>query len=97
MTDIYLKVHEGTGRLTGEHLCRSCRYGFIRTDSAGETFTCTHYDLESSARIRGKVTACNRYMNAALPSLGQMETVAWELKTDKSGKVAGFQPPKKEA
>lgn len=91
MPDITLKIHQGTGRLTGESMCRSCDHGSRWTDSQGEHVEC---QFNSHRRIRGKVLDCNDYYSATLPSMSDMKELAWVLRPG-SGRAAGFQPPQK--
>lgn len=91
MPDIYLKIHRGTGKLTGQSLCLSCENGRTWTDQRGETTICTMMKIP----LRGKVTDCSDYYSSALPSLRDMKETAWTLRTEKGGKAIGFAPPKK--
>ncbi len=84
-----LKIHGGTGRLTGESLCRSCSYAIIMTDYRGEHVRCGML----RDRVCGRVTECSSYENKSLPSLARMQEVAWTLRTEKNGKGIGFKPP----
>ena len=88
----YLKIHQGTGRLTGESLCNSCSHAMIVTDARGQTVRCIRNSFLSFSP-RGKVTDCTTYYNANLPSLAALGEIAWELKTEGSGSKMGFKPP----
>ena len=46
-------------------------------------------------RVTWKVTFCNDYEDKRLPSLWQMEKVAWRFSIDQKKKTAGFVDPKK--
>lgn len=85
-----LKIHEGTGRLTGQPLCFSCTH-FVRR---GDDMRCAMWG--DQIRITKPIYNCNKYYNASLPTLHDMKEVAWELKT-KGGRVIGFHPPKERA
>lgn len=87
-----LKIHQGTGRLTGDSLCRSCENGMRVTDARGERIFCDN--LPRGFLPRGHVTECSAYYNATLPSLSAMKETAWTLRTEKGGKAIGFAPPK---
>lgn len=90
---IELKIHQGTGRLTGTSLCRSCCESHVMRDRGGERVLCTANRQEF--RVAEPVTECSAYRNKSLPSLYDMREIAWELKTNKQGKTMGFSPPKK--
>lgn len=91
---IMFKIHEGTSRLAEGNLCNSCRYSSIRVDNAGEHVRCSGSGGFMPEFPKGKVVSCNSYYNRTLPSLASFEEIAWELKTDKGGRVMGFNPPK---
>jgi hypothetical protein len=87
----FLKIHQGTGKLTGQSLCRSCENGVIRKGVRGEE------DIQCDVfgkPIVQNITDCSSYYNKALPSLRSFEQLAWTLLTDKKNKV-GFKPPNK--
>lgn len=84
-----IKIHQGTGQLTGESLCLSCSRGYVRHDSRGETRYCRYFEQY----LRADVQKCSEYYNSALPSLNDMHQIAWTLLTDKAKKI-GFKPPK---
>ena len=84
---MYLKIHQGTGKLSGEHLCRQCSYSKIVNDS-----TICGYSGFHPLRISKPVLSCNRFYSSSLPSLASFEELAWTLKTD-GGRKVGFVPP----
>lgn len=85
---IYLKIREGTGKLTGESLCKSCENSVIIED----TVLCQA--VHPNIQINKNIFSCNAYGNKSLPRLKQMEAIAWELRTS-AGRKIGFHPPKK--
>jgi hypothetical protein len=86
-----LKIHQGTGRLTGAPLCNSCSFSRI----INERVLCNQGWGQNPLEIEEPVRSCNRYYNATLPALSSMEEIAWELKTEGSGHKLGFVPPEK--
>lgn len=95
MSDIAFKIHEGTGRLTGESLCKSCSAATCWTDHSGEHTACSTLPF-GVPQPKGKVWTCSRYYNRNLPSLNDLYQTAWTLRTEKNGKMIGFRPPKSE-
>lgn len=95
MSDIYLKIHEGTGRLSGVSLCKSCAQSVVWEDARGEHTVCTEYGM-TNRPIQGKVMRCSHYYNKALPTREDFQASAWTLRTDKWGKNIGFAPPPKD-
>lgn len=90
---IELKIHQGTGRLTGTSLCRTCAHGMHWQDRGGEHSRCSM--LGKDQQPRGEVRECSEYYSEALPALRDLREIAWELKTDKQGRGVGFTPPKR--
>lgn len=83
-----IKIHQGTGRLTGQPLCRSCANALIIEDNI-------HCQAVHPAFwVKKPVFNCTGYHNKSLPSIRSMEFIAWELKTD-GGRKMGFTPPSK--
>jgi hypothetical protein len=93
MDGISLKIHQGTGKLTGKSLCLSCSHAHSYTDSRGDHSICT---AARNYVVRGKVNECNLYTDAALPSLWDLRNIAWTLDTDKNTNKVGFSPPKRD-
>lgn len=92
-SEVTLKIHHGTGRLTGVSLCRSCYHSLVRVDKQGEQIYCQQLGHPGN-QLRSDVLDCNKYYSSALPSLHDMQQVAWTLRTDKAGKAIGFKAPK---
>jgi hypothetical protein len=93
MSDITLKIHQGTGRLTDPSLCRTCSNGMVRRGVRGEEqIQCDMF----SGPITQNITECSSYYNKSLPTVRSMEQLAWTLRLDKNRK-AGFVPPDKDS
>lgn len=96
MSDITIKIHQGTGHLTGESLCKSCSFATCLEDRRGEHVYCNQVPF-GNLQIKGKVLTCNRYYNRNLPTLNDLYQTAWTLRTEKNGKMIGFKPPESSA
>lgn len=92
-SDITLKIHQGTGRLTGVNLCRSCSNAMVREDQQGEQIFCQAVGI-AGAMVRSNVRTCSMYNNKALPSMYDLRQIAWTLRTENDGRKIGFTPPK---
>jgi hypothetical protein len=93
MSDVTIKIHQGTGRLTGLNLCRTCTNGMTRRGTRGEEqIFCDVYQ----ERMNQNITECSNYYNKSLPTVRSMEQLAWTLRLDKNRK-AGFVPPDKDS
>lgn len=78
-------------------LCASCAEGQIVEFANGATETyCHELGVHQPFRILRPVSRCSHFLHMASPTKYEMEKIAWELKTDRGGKVLGFAPPKKE-
>lgn len=86
-----LKIQKGTR--SGKRLCDSCAYGHIVRGEAEseEIIRCTYAD----AQIPIKVVECNTYQDKTVPSLGDMKSIAWMVRTDQTGHKIGFVSPEK--
>jgi len=89
-----IKVRNGTARHDGESLCKSCRHATIirgeRIDE--EIIRCGELSGNASA-IRFKVVECSSHQSKAESTLNMMREIAWEVRTDKTGKKIGFMSP----
>lgn len=87
-------VHNGTPVHNGPSLCRSCRFATVvsgtRLDE--EMVVCSNLSRPNDL-IRFKVVQCSAYNDKSKPSLDAMQTIAWALCTDKSGRKIGFLSP----
>lgn len=87
MSDIVFKIHRGTAK-GGGTLCRTCTNAHVVRGVNNEEFIrCTHGE---AIGIRFEVAECNRYYSAALPTLYEMEEIAWRLVTKTGGRSFGF-------
>lgn len=89
------KVRHGTPVHDGPSLCRSCRSATIVSGTSlnDELVICGELSRPYD-RIRFKVTDCSGYDNKATPTIGMMQQIAWELRTDRSGQRIGFMGPR---
>lgn len=90
---ISIKVINGTRPGDGKSLCTSCRYGkFAKGESESEV----HFDCDgfTEAPKFKKITECNQYVNKSLPSMRDMQDLAWILVTDRNRQKIGFQQAK---
>ena len=90
---IYVKIREGTGKLTGTSLCRSCSFALIRETIKGETANCC--TSWQPIPIYENIINCSKYNNSALPTLTALEETAWTVKTSSDGRTIGFKSPEK--
>ena len=92
--DITLKIHQGTGRLTGVNLCRSCAYALMREDRQGTQVFCGIQGSAGAAHlVRSDIIECSGYSNKTMTPIHVMEQTAWTLRTEKNGRSIGFAPP----
>ena len=95
--DITLKIHQGTGKLTGVSLCKSCSHSLIREDRQGTQMFCgIHGSFGKSHEVRSDVRECSGYYNKTMPHIHMLEQTAWTLRTEKNGRSIGFAPPDKD-
>ncbi len=86
-----LKVRDGTPPFDGAHLCGSCRWDHHRQSRRGEhTYYCRLLERPTTSQV----TFCNKYENAAAPTVRDMEKVAWILGTKSKGSPIGFHTAK---
>lgn len=72
-------------------LCMTCDYGkVVAYDNGG---TEIHCGLYRSIRVERPVVSCTGYYGKDAVSKGDMEKIAWILRTDRSGQALGFAPP----
>src|SRR5262245_19375543 len=85
-----VKVRDGTVNHGDTSLCASCRHAIVtRGVRLGEEFVrCgVRWQLRT---IPFRVTSCSEYQDRALPTLDDMEEIAWTLRSTPSGKKVGF-------
>lgn len=79
------------------HLCRRCRLGRVAENESGRiSSTCSYGDSSRSKSIDFVVTQCSQFDNKSVPSVWDMEQLAWIITTNSTGKATGFKPPKKD-
>ena len=73
-------------------LCATCGNGLvIKGPGSRMVVRCNRgFRIET---IGFPVVECNRYRREGEMSLGELEEIAWMVRTDKGGKVTGFTPP----
>lgn len=87
------KIIGGTSR-GDEHLCTKCRhYTRVRHDNNVLIQTC-EVNYQNVFTIRNRVVECNRFDPKDLPSLRDMDRIAWILRTSNSGQAVGFMTPR---
>jgi hypothetical protein len=88
------KVHHGTPTTSRPSLCHTCRLAtVIRGQSLDQEIIQCAALSQPNRRVTFHVSDCNRYDDRAQPSLNAMSSIAWELRTDISGKRIGFMSP----
>jgi len=88
------KVHGGTSQ-HGEHLCATCKYCHHWVEGGHRQYRCTQF-FEGDPRIRHRVTACSMHKDSRLPDRSDFEEIAWTIRTSHSGKLIGFERPKRD-
>lgn len=81
------KVRRGEGL----GICVSCRNGMVMEDDRGDRLTWCN-NLMRPLLVQRPVVQCTDYEERTRESEHEMRKIAWELKTDKRGKL-GFAPP----
>jgi hypothetical protein len=79
----------------GDTLCARCHDGYVAERANGLRVAICHVTA-SPVRMPLDVVRCTDFTPRDTPTRWEMEKVAWTLNTDKSGKVIGFRPPKKD-
>lgn len=89
-TSILLKIEKGTVTDSGSSMCATCLRGTVikGTSASHEVTFCNMIER----RITFHVNQCGSYRDSRLPSLSDMEDVAWILRTSRSRKI-GFESP----
>jgi hypothetical protein len=89
-----LKIHGGTAPGSTDSLCHSCRHATIVRGARMSEEVIQCYKLNEDTRITFAVKSCTKYSDAAMPSLGDMEDIAWILRTDVKRHQVGFVRPR---
>ena len=86
-----IKVYGGTRSEPAASLCESCRFSrIIRGRSLEEEIVICEAGAVDSMRIAFKVTSCTNYLDARLPTMGELFEKAWVLKPATRRRAAGF-------
>ena len=92
---IVLKVEDGT-TMSGDSPCKTCRYG-VKIRGVGNQLIrgCSNYAIASDGMkiLPFEVAECNQYINKCVPTLAEMEELAWIVKTDAKKNGIGFMSP----
>lgn len=86
-----INIQGGTVKNGRSSLCQSCRHATIVQGLAlqHQIIECGRL-TSGSARITFPVTSCTGFADRRLPSLREMEEIAWILRTDAQRKQVGF-------
>lgn len=87
---IKVKIN-GHATRSGKPLCPSCSHAFIRKGAAnGQEVTLCRVLYEEAIQITYPIVECSEYREAGLPSLSEMNKIAWFITSDKRPGQAGF-------
>ncbi len=86
-----IKIRGGTVQHGETSLCVTCRYATViqGTSLRDERIDCGRL-YGDKGRITFPVTSCTGYSDSRLPSIREMEEIAWILRTDAKRKTIGF-------
>jgi len=86
-----IKVRGGTVASGEPPLCATCRYATVikRRSLREEIVECSQL-ADGHGRITFPVTHCTKYLHRNHPSLYEMVSIAWVLRTDASRRHIGF-------
>lgn len=93
MSEIALRIINGTPSSSDPRLCDSCGDGIVMKNDAdgSERIFCRDQRRE----VHLKVTKCSAYEDKSRPSLWDMRRTAWILQTDSRRQAIGFVTPRK--
>lgn len=88
---MYVKVHGGTASGSEPSLCYTCRFATVikGTNQRHEIVECARLS-DGQRRIAFRVTSCSAYADRRLPSLHDMQDLAWVLRSDPKRNQVGF-------
>ena len=69
-------------------LCRSCRWGTVFTRQNNKTSV---HCNEMGKAVPPDIRTCSEYEDKSQPSRHELEKIAWQVRTDRSGKIIGFE------
>lgn len=84
------------GTESGEtSLCHTCRKSHIfrNQSSASENVIC-NANMSQPFEVKNRIVQCSLYSDSRRPTVWDMEQLAWQIRTDKSGKTIGFKSPR---
>jgi hypothetical protein len=88
---MHIKVRGGTVQHGEQSLCYSCKHAtVVRGRSLQEEIVECAQIATARGQIRFPVTECSEYLHRNQPSIREMESIAWILRTDASRKRIGF-------
>ena len=85
-----LKIRGGTVNHGDPSLCSTCRFATIVKGQRLRDDIVECRRLSDRARITFPVTSCSEYSDQRIPSLGDMEDIAWVLRSDPHRNQIGF-------
>jgi hypothetical protein len=81
---------------SGEAICPRCKWSTVIERRTGSTITyCSELGAHYGGTVPPDVVKCNSYVSLGENSEHDYEKIAWLLRSDKSGKIRGFEPPTK--
>ena len=89
-----IKVQGGTPK-SGKSLCITCKYSMVLKGQEGQEIIICRRLFDDRRPIPFKVAECSEYHPSNMPSLHEMEDMAWKIEARKRGPV-GFEPEKVE-
>ena len=96
---VVLKVEDGT-TTSGDSPCRTCRNG-VKIRGVGNQVLrgCSNYAITGGVAMKVfpfEVAECNQYVNRCVPTLSEMQDIAWIIQADRK-KGIGFLSPSENA
>jgi len=86
-----IKVRGGTVPHGQQSLCATCKYAtVVRGRSLQEEIVECAQLSSGHGRIRFPVTYCTEHLDRNHPTIREMESIAWVLRTDSNRKQIGF-------
>ncbi len=88
---MHLKIQGGTVQHGQPSLCLSCRHAtVVQGHSLRDRIVDCGQLSSAHSRVPFCVTSCSGYSDKRLPSIREMEEIAWVLRTDSRKKNIGF-------
>jgi hypothetical protein len=80
---------------TGEIICPRCKWSTIVERRSGDVMTyCAEVGAHYGQTVPSDIVKCNSFTELGANSEHEYEKIAWLLRSDKSGKIRGFEAPK---